>query len=76
MKASYKDSTTNIIVFFTPQIPLRYGPDKFGNLPGIILEVQSAQMHILATDFIKNNPEIKKCRNSGKCGVEEVGKCV
>lgn len=74
MKASYKDSTTNIIVFFTPQIPLRYGPDKFGNLPGIILEVQSAQMHILATDFIKNNPEIKKPEKGDKLTRKEFDK--
>ncbi len=51
MKASYKDSTSNIIVFFTPQIPKKFGPDKYGNLPGIILEVQSAQTHIIATEI-------------------------
>lgn len=52
MKASFKDSTTNLVVFFTPQIPLRFGPDKYGNLPGLILEVQSAQLHIIATEVV------------------------
>jgi len=52
MKAFYKDSTTNLVVFFTPQIPLRFGPDKYGNLPGLILEVQSAQLHIIATEVV------------------------
>jgi GLPGLI family protein len=51
MKALYKDSTENLVVFFTPQIPVSSGPDKFGKLPGLILEVQSAQVHIIATDI-------------------------
>lgn len=50
MKATFKDSTNNLVVFFTPQLPVGFGPDKYGNLPGVILEVQSAQQHILATD--------------------------
>lgn len=49
MKATYKDSIQNLVVFFTPQLPVSVGPDKYGNLPGAILEVQSAQLHILAT---------------------------
>lgn len=53
MKAMFKDSTSNIVVFFTPQIPVSLGPDKYGNLPGMILEVQSAQIHIIATEILK-----------------------
>lgn len=52
MKAFYKDSTNNFVVFFTTQIPKKTGPDKFGGLPGVILEVQSAQTHIIATEII------------------------
>ncbi len=59
MKASYKDSISNIVVFFTPQIPKKFGPDKYGNLPGIVLEVQSAQTHIIATEVKLEAPEIK-----------------
>lgn len=54
MKAIYKDSTNNIIVFFTPQIPVSSGPEKYGSLPGMILEVQSAQIHIVATEILKD----------------------
>ncbi|MBC7885305.1 MAG: GLPGLI family protein [Saprospiraceae bacterium] len=50
MKASYKDSTLNIVAFFSPQIPVSTGPDKYGKLPGLILEFQSAQTHIIATE--------------------------
>ncbi len=51
MKATYKDSLTNLVVFFTPQISKSFGPDKYGGLPGVILEVQSAQLHIIATEI-------------------------
>ncbi len=55
MKAFFKDSTNNFVVFFTTQIPKKNGPDKFGGLPGVILEVQSAQTHIIAIEVI-NSP--------------------
>jgi GLPGLI family protein len=51
MKATYSDSTSKYVVFFTPQIPVSSGPDKFGKLPGLILEYQSARQHIIATEI-------------------------
>lgn len=74
MKAIYKDSLNNIIVFFTPQIPLRFGPDKYGNLPGVILELQSAQTHIIATEVIKDSPEIKTPTKGDKMNRKEFDK--
>lgn len=53
MKATYKDSLTNLVAFFTPQIPVSTGPEKYGKLPGLILEIQSAKMHIIATEINK-----------------------
>lgn len=38
-KATYADSTENIIAWFTPQIPLPIGPSRYGQLPGAILHV-------------------------------------
>lgn len=38
-KAVYADTSINITAWFTPQIPLATGPDNYGNLPGMILEV-------------------------------------
>jgi GLPGLI family protein len=49
MKASYQDSTSKYVVFFTPQIPNPTGPDKYGKLPGMIMEYQSSTVHIIAT---------------------------
>lgn len=35
--------------WFTPDIPLREGPYKFGGLPGLILEMNDAQNHFVYT---------------------------
>jgi GLPGLI family protein len=58
MKATYSDSTSKYVVFFTPQIPISTGPDKYANLPGLILEYQSAKTHIIATEIKENADEI------------------
>lgn len=53
MKAIYKDSVNNLVVYFTPQIPISVGPDLYGGLPGVIMEIQSEKLHIIATEFKK-----------------------
>lgn len=59
MKATLKDTSSNVLIaFFTPQIPLPHGPDKYGQLPGIILEIQSAQTHIIATEVNLNQSAV------------------
>lgn len=74
MKAMFKDSLNNIVVFFTPQIPLRFGPDKYGNLPGVILEMQSAQTHIIATELSKDAPQITAPTKGDKMSRKEFDK--
>ncbi len=74
MKALYKDSTENIVVYFTPQITLPHGPDQYGGLPGLILEVQSAEFHILAQSIIQDEPQIKKPKNGEKISREALNK--
>lgn len=59
MKATFKDSTENFVVYFTPQIPLPHGPDEFNGLPGLILEVQSAEFHLLAQSITQDKPTIR-----------------
>lgn len=51
LKASYKDSLKNMVVYFAPQLPFPLGPDRFQGLPGVILEYQSASLHIIATSI-------------------------
>lgn len=38
-KAIYQDSTQDIVVWFSPMIPVTAGPDSYGGLPGMILYV-------------------------------------
>ena len=67
MKAVLKDTSSNLLVaFFTPQIPLPYGPDKYAGLPGVILEIQSAQTHIIATEVkLSESPVTVTAPNKG-----------
>jgi GLPGLI family protein len=65
MKAMYSDTASNIVVYFSPQIPKKFGPDKYGNLPGIILEVQSANFHIIATEIKTDNTVTVTAPNKG-----------
>ena len=38
-KATFSDSTENIVVWFTPMIPVSTGPSDYFGLPGLILHV-------------------------------------
>jgi GLPGLI family protein len=38
-KATYEDSTENVVAWFTPQIAVPIGPAKYGQLPGLILHI-------------------------------------
>ncbi len=38
-KAVFQDTSRTVTAWFTPQIPLSFGPDTYGQLPGLILEV-------------------------------------
>lgn len=66
MKAYYQDSTYNIVAFFTPQIPLSHGPEKYNGLPGVILELQSASVHIMATEVNLKDVKIDKPKKGTK----------
>lgn len=38
-KAVLQDTAQNVVAWFTPQIPVAAGPGQFGQLPGLILEL-------------------------------------
>jgi GLPGLI family protein len=59
---------TDIIAWFTPQIPVSHGPGEFWGLPGLILEVTVGNTFMLSSKIIMNPPEKTKIEapNKGK----------
>lgn len=52
-KATFQDSTQNIVAWFTPMIPVSSGPDDFFGLPGMILhmDIDDGLRQITANDI-------------------------
>ena len=50
-KATYQDSTRNLVAWFTPQIPVATGPGSISGLPGMILKLDrnDGEMVVVAT---------------------------
>lgn len=49
----YKAITKNKrVVWFTPEIPLQFGPKQYRGLPGLILEVEIGKVSIVAVEII------------------------
>jgi len=59
---------TEVTAWFTLDIPINQGPDKFYGLPGLILEVQSAHLTILCTrvELDKGEPQKVDAPKGGK----------
>lgn len=51
-EATWQDSTTQIVAWFTPMIPVQAGPDDYTGLPGVILHmnINDGEKEITATD--------------------------
>ncbi|MCM2302471.1 MAG: GLPGLI family protein [Flavobacteriaceae bacterium] len=45
-------------VWYTPEIPVNFGPQKYHGLPGLVLEVQIGGLLITATKIILNPKEV------------------
>ncbi|WP_196885667.1 GLPGLI family protein [Aureivirga sp. CE67] len=58
-----------ITVWYTPQIPISVGPEKFGGLPGLILEANIGNTQLVCTQ-ITLNPKEKVEINPPKGGKE------
>ena len=69
--------TIKVEAWYTPQIPVSHGPDKFWGLPGLILEVNDGRKTLLCTKVVLNpadGVEIKKPRKGKKVNREEYAK--
>jgi len=49
--------TETIVAWYTPMIPASHGPDDFGGLPGLILELSTNNTTILCTKVVLNPQE-------------------
>lgn len=49
--------TETITAWYTPMIPASHGPDEFGGLPGLILELSTNNTTILCTKVVLNPKE-------------------
>lgn len=46
--------TVNVVVWFTPQIPVPHGPNQYWGLPGLILEVQNQGSTLICQKIVLN----------------------
>ncbi|MFD2909964.1 GLPGLI family protein [Flavobacterium ardleyense] len=68
-------SKYDITAWFTPKIPVPYGPNGYGNLPGLILELQSfySVLYVKTIDLnLKEDPKIDKLENYPQLTEDEI----
>lgn len=66
--------TEEIVAWYTPMIPAGHGPDEFGGLPGLILELNTSNMTILCTKVVlnpKDSPTIEPPEKGKEVNREE-----
>ena len=49
-----KEEEIEVVAWYTPQIPLSNGPEGFGGLPGLILEIENGGQSILCSKIVLN----------------------
>jgi GLPGLI family protein len=63
-----KPEPTTVIAWYTPEIPVSFGPAGIWGLPGLILQLEESKLIYLCTKVsLKNNEKVKiKIPNQGK----------
>ena len=61
-----KDKT--IVAWYTPEIPVSFGPNNYWGLPGLILEINEDEIIILCSKVTLSNKEKSKIKvpNTGE----------
>jgi len=52
-----KQKELKIVAWYTPEIPVSHGPELYGNLPGLILELHEDKMHYVCNKIVLNPKE-------------------
>ncbi|QEE50812.1 GLPGLI family protein [Flavobacterium alkalisoli] len=72
---SNEESKDRIVTaWYTKQIPVQFGPDEYGGLPGLILELNNEQQTILCSKIVlnpKEKPEIIAPKKGKKVTMKE-----
>ena len=55
-----------IVAWYTPDVPVSNGPNNYGGLPGLILEVNDGDLTIVCSEIILNPKEIKEINEPTK----------
>jgi GLPGLI family protein len=58
--------TIDITAWYTPEIPVASGPDRFWGLPGLILEINEGKSKILCSKVILNPDEVVEITEPAK----------
>ena len=56
----------SIIAWYTPQIPVSTGPDKYYGLPGLILEINAGRTTMLCTEVAISSKEVLEIKEPNK----------
>lgn len=79
-KAAAEFAGRNYTAWFTPEIPLPFGPYKFGGLPGLILKLEDSERQYIweAVGFERDNTPIVdytyRDGNDKRCSADDVEK--
>ena len=79
-KATVQFAGRSYTAWFTPEIPLPFGPYKFGGLPGLILKLEDAEQQFVweAVGFERDNTPIMEYTyqdgNDKRCSADDVEK--
>jgi len=65
-KEKPKVKMLNITAWYSPQIPVSSGPDKYYGLPGLILELNAGRTTMLCTEIIINSDEVLVIKEPNK----------
>lgn len=71
-EATWRDSTSQVVAWFTPMIPVQAGPADYGGLPGLILhlDINDGDRVITATEVILG--EVDKAKLTAPTEGEEI----
>lgn len=65
---------TEVVAWYTPQLPFNFGPKNYGGLPGLIIELEEKNQILYAAKIVVQNKKaisIKKPTKGKKLHIDE-----